>query len=797
MALSADKIGQRPYGSRVPRFVPMKRLIFAIVLLLGCTTAAWAAPPAPLTSLRQIHLLTNQDASQHQPVDFVATVTYFRWYTKELFVQDGDAAIFIYLTNDTKLAPGDRVRIRGIMGPSFHPLVQTDDVTVIGHAALPKAVRATYNELVHNVYDSRRVTVRAVVHSADLIYRHQIRSTYMQLIADHNIIDVSVETDDLESLKDLLDAEVEVSGVSADIFDSKMQQTGTKIQANTMADVKIIRRANSSPWTLPVTPMNEVYIGRQVRDFTARMRVHGTITYYQPGEAVVLQDGIRSLWIETQTNRPLRIGDMADATGFPDPHNGFLSLARGEFLDSGKYAPITPQPATWESLSSSTNITFGHIYDLVSIEGRVVTEAREAERDEYVLNSNGRLFTAIYYHSDKTSQLPLPPMKLIPIGATVRVTGICGQLSSNPWNGTVPFDILLRTFDDIEVVVNASWMTVRNLALLVIALLLAVIAVGAWGALLMGKVHRQTTAMAIRTEAEAALERRRSRILEDINGSEPLAGILEQIAEMLSFLLEGAPCWCEIIDGARLGNYPAKLTDRRIVSCEISARSGPPLGTIFAALDPLIQPSANESEALSTGAALATLAIETRRLYSDLLRRSEFDLLTDIHNRFSLEQHLDAEIAEARQQAGVFGLIYIDLDKFKQVNDLYGHHVGDLYLQEVSVRMKRQLRPGDLLARLGGDEFAVLVPVVRSRAEVEEIALRLERSFDEPFIMDGEVLHGSASLGLALYPEDGATRDGLLNAADAAMYVVKNNRRQIAETLAGPSNPGPEPKCRL
>jgi diguanylate cyclase (GGDEF)-like protein len=178
-------------------------------------------------------------------------------------------------------------------------------------------------------------------------------------------------------------------------------------------------------------------------------------------------------------------------------------------------------------------------------------------------------------------------------------------------------------------------------------------------------------------------------------------------------------------------------------------------------------------------AGLATLAIETRRLYSDLLHRSEFDLLTDIHNRFSLEKCLDAQIEEARASAGIFGLIYIDLDEFKQVNDLFGHHVGDLYLQEVTLRMKQQLRSHDLLARLGGDEFAVLLPLVRNRAGVEEIAQRLEACFNDPLVLEGHTLEGSASFGIALYPEDSATGDGLLSAADAAMYAAKNSKRQV------------------
>ena len=177
---------------------------------------------------------------------------------------------------------------------------------------------------------------------------------------------------------------------------------------------------------------------------------------------------------------------------------------------------------------------------------------------------------------------------------------------------------------------------------------------------------------------------------------------------------------------------------------------------------------------------MATLAIETRRLYSDLLHRSEFDMLTDIGNRFSLEKLLDAQIEKSRTDASIFGLIYIDLDLFKQVNDLYGHRIGDLYLQEAALRMKRQLRSFDTLARLGGDEFAALVPRVRNRAEVEEISLRLEQCFNAPFALEEVSLRGAASVGIALFPEDGKTKDSLLNIADAAMYGKKRGKRQAA-----------------
>lgn len=110
------------------------------------------------------------------------------------------------------------------------------------------------------------------------------------------------------------------------------------------------------------------------------------------------------------------------------------------------------------------------------------------------------------------------------------------------------------------------------------------------------------------------------------------------------------------------------------------------------------------------------------------------------------------------------------------MNDNYGHRTGDLYLQQVALRMKRQLRPGDVLARLGGDEFAALIQDVPNGATAREVAQRLEHCFDELFECGGVAVQGSASIGIAMYPAEGTTKDSLLSAADASMYVVKQTR---------------------
>jgi diguanylate cyclase (GGDEF)-like protein len=745
-----------------------KAIILAGGLLLGLP-ATGASTPQPLTTLSQVHALSNARADQALPVAFEATVTLYFRSLMGLWVQDQGQAIYVFTATPADLAPGDRVLIRGTTQASFRPIVVSNDVTLLHHGVPPTPVTATFDELMRGNLDCLRVTVRARVRAADSGFNANYRVGDLQLLMDGGYIGALVVGGDQTSLSGLLDSDVAVTGVVATRFDPKKQLIGAVLYVHSLDSIQVLRRSASDPESLPITPMDQILSGYHVRDLTRRVRVEGTITYYHPGSALVLQHGEKSLLIMTQTDQPLRIGDIAEASGFPDPSPGYTVLTHAEVQDMNMQAPVTPRAASLADLRYG-----GNAFDLVSTEGKLLMAVREGRLDEYVLVADGIRFSATYRHPDNVDESQIPPFRSIALGSMVRVTGICTLYGSDPLNGPRDFDLLLQSPDDLAVVANPSILSTRNLISAIGLLLVAVVLACAWGWTLSRKVSRQAEAMAARVEAEANVERQRSRILEDINGTRPLGEIIVQITELISSTLGGAPSWCEVGGGVQVGDVQTDRQGVQVVSSEIPSRSGPPHGKLLVAIDPLAPAGSNPQDALSMGAWLASLAIETRGLYSDLVRRSEFDLLTNIYNRFALEKQMQAQIDDARWHNRGFGLLYIDLDGFKRVNDQYGHQVGDLYLQEATKRMKHQLRPGDLLARLGGDEFAALIPSVGARVDLDYIAKRLERCFDEPYAVRGYTLRGSASVGIAVYPEHGTTIESLLDAADASMYMAKS-----------------------
>jgi diguanylate cyclase (GGDEF)-like protein/PAS domain S-box-containing protein len=149
------------------------------------------------------------------------------------------------------------------------------------------------------------------------------------------------------------------------------------------------------------------------------------------------------------------------------------------------------------------------------------------------------------------------------------------------------------------------------------------------------------------------------------------------------------------------------------------------------------------------------------------------DILTDLPNRMLFKDRLGLAVIQAKRKLTELAVMFVDLDRFKLVNDTLGHVKGDELLQQVATRLKDCLRRGDTLARQGGDEFTIVLPELRDRQDAKAIADKFLESLQRPFDLDGHEVHISASIGIAIYPTDGETIDELLRHADIAMYQVK------------------------
>ncbi len=170
---------------------------------------------------------------------------------------------------------------------------------------------------------------------------------------------------------------------------------------------------------------------------------------------------------------------------------------------------------------------------------------------------------------------------------------------------------------------------------------------------------------------------------------------------------------------------------------------------------------------------------EKQRYDTLVWKQANFDLLTDLPNRYMFYDRLAQSLKKAHRDGEVLGLLFIDLDRFKEVNDTLGHHVGDLLLVEMARRIQKCVRATDTVARLGGDEFTVALPQVHDAEQVEKIAQHILERLAEPFTLNeslGQVFI-SASIGITLYPLDAQDVDQMLKNADQAMYAAKRAGR--------------------
>ena len=168
---------------------------------------------------------------------------------------------------------------------------------------------------------------------------------------------------------------------------------------------------------------------------------------------------------------------------------------------------------------------------------------------------------------------------------------------------------------------------------------------------------------------------------------------------------------------------------------------------------------------------------ELKEAQENLRRLAHYDTLTNLPNRSLFFDLVDQGMALARREKSQLAILFLDLDRFKPINDTWGHAVGDLVLQEVAQRIAACLRESDTVGRVGGDEFLVLLLNLNSVEDAIRVGEKIREALNQPFMVEGKTLGISSCIGIALYPDHGSTAAELTEHADTAMYQAKDAGR--------------------
>jgi diguanylate cyclase (GGDEF)-like protein len=179
---------------------------------------------------------------------------------------------------------------------------------------------------------------------------------------------------------------------------------------------------------------------------------------------------------------------------------------------------------------------------------------------------------------------------------------------------------------------------------------------------------------------------------------------------------------------------------------------------------------------------------ERKRAEDEIQSLAYLDTLTGLPNRALLLDRLDEALLWAERERQMVGLLFLDLDRFKPINDTLGHVTGDLLLKAVAERLKASIRKSDTVARLGGDEFVVVLPGIHRELDTTPVAREILERIAQPFEIEGREIYSSASIGIATYPADGRDSGTLLKNADMALYVAKDLGRNTYQFYSSEMN---------
>jgi diguanylate cyclase (GGDEF)-like protein/PAS domain S-box-containing protein len=733
-----------------------------------------AATDAPLTHIADVRALSPEQAAKGRPVKLRATVTYYHHDWEMLFVQDETAALFVYVSNRRAPFPirlGQRVELQGRTVPGdFAPSVAEPRVLPLEPVGLPAPRAASLKDLASAAQDALWTEVRGVVRTAAPV------DGLLQLSLGLDGGKLLIHVKDFEehtSYAALVDSVVRIRGVCTTLTNTQRQFLGAELWVPTLKQVWVEQAADPDPFATPTRRLADLRRDAFGGGPQHRLHVTGTVTLQQ-ADGLYVQDEDDGLFVQTAQPLSLHPGDRVEAVGFLG--NGPRPVLEDAVVRLSSAGP-PPAPVL---LKAGRVLEEGHDAQLVRVRGRFVGRVTSAGSDALVVQDGDTVFDARTGHELPKSMGSLEP------GSLVELTGVCSLVSRATRTGP-SLELLLRGADDLVVLERPPWWTAARVRLLLEALAGVFVAALAWVALLRRRVRQQTAIIRERLEREAALEQRFALAVQGTND-----GIWDW--DLRNDQVFFSPRWKTMLgyDEAEVAGTPAAWFD--LVHADDLPRLQEKIALHRAGSTPhfedehrLRHRDGSYRWLLSRGFALRDAAGQAYRLtgaQTDVTDRRSYDPLTGLANRALFVERLERAIARVRHAgAYLFAVLFLDLDRFKFVNDSLGHLAGDDLLESFARRIEGCVRPGDMVARFGGDEFAILIDGLAGANSAAHVAERIQRSLELPFSLGGHEVYASASIGIALSATGYERGEDLLRDADTAMYRAKARGRSRFEVF--------------
>jgi len=755
--------------------------------LCFCAVPA-VASPASLNTASAVRRFQGSVSGEPIPVHVRGVVTYYDSVAPNLFVQDATGGVWVDLRGLHNAPPpvGHRVDLHGVVGVGFTPFIAKPQWKVLAAASFPKPVRLSYEKAATGSYDSQWVEMEGIVRS----FTRELAGSVLviDVVTPAGSFKVRVPDYTAPFPMEFVDAKVRFRGVCGTAFNQRNQLVGIHMMMPGLENAAIVQAAAADPFSMAATPVAN--IGRFSAALTEihRVKVRGFITARYPQRGAFLMDPTGGVYAESQDGFSADAGDEVEIIGFPATGSYSPVLKSASIRATGGHQAIVPFV-----LDGRTAMKGAHDAQLVTISGTLEAVTPHSRGYSLILQSGDQVMFE--------SSFSAPPLKYPapPIGSRLKLTGICSVKTDTNGNPSA-FEIVLRRPEDIAVLSSPTWLTSRRMAYILALLVFFTLAVMGWVVILRKRVKKQTRLIKARMQKQLDLEARYRRMFE-----RNLTGLY--VAGIDGAILDCNNTFAQILGYADRATLLENCTEAETLTAQFHEHLFDSPETVlnqilnaehkFQRQDGswrwvltnirLVNHAGNAAPSIEGG----MIDITDRKVAEEQIQfLAYYDSLTGLPNRGLLKDRLAQALASARRHKEKVAILFLDLDRFKDINDSLGHSFGDLLLQQVAQRLRAMSRDEDTVARIGGDEFLILLNSLQSVENASASAERILHEMEQDFVIQGQTFKVGCSIGISVFPEHGADGETLIKNADAAMYSAKESGRHASRFFTEDMNAG-------